>query len=156
GLEIKRELISGELADRRKALLPVVAALGGMVVPATIYLLCLWGRPGSHGWGVPMATGIAFVVGVLTLLGPPVPGGLKILLLPLAIADDIGSILVIAVAYSSDIALPVLGLAGAGLGLVLLLQWFGARSMAVYIVLGVGIWLAFLKSGIHPTVAGVL
>jgi NhaA family Na+:H+ antiporter len=157
GLEIKRELISGELADPRKALLPVVAALGGMIVPAGLYLLLLRGRPGWAGWGVPMATDIAFVVGVLTLLGPErVPNGLKILLLTLAIADDIGAVLVIAVAYSPDIDFWPLALAGGGFGLILLLRWLGARSVAIYAVLGGGIWLAFLKSGVHPTVAGVL
>src|SRR5262249_25779265 len=90
GLEVKREIVAGELSDPRKALLPVVAAVGGMVVPALLYLLVLWDRPGTHGWGVPMATDIAFVVGFLTLFGPRVPKGLKILLLTLAIADDIG------------------------------------------------------------------
>jgi NhaA family Na+:H+ antiporter len=156
GLEIKRELVVGELADPRKALLPVVAAFGGMVVPAAIYALCLWGRPGSGGWGVPMATDIAFVVGFLTLLGPRIPSGLKIFLLTLAIADDIGSVLVIAVVYSAHFALGPLGLAGAGLVAIVLLRWLGVRSVIVYGVLGVGIWLAFLKSGVHPTVAGVL
>src|SRR5262249_10343029 len=151
GLEIKRELISGELADPRKALLPVVAAMGGMVAPAALYLLFLWGRPGWRGWGVPTATDIAFVVGVLTLLGPRVPSGLKVLLLTLAIADDIGAVLVIAVAFSTDIAFWALGLAGAGLGLVLLLRWLGARSVPIYAVLGAGVWLAFLRSGVHPT-----
>jgi NhaA family Na+:H+ antiporter len=156
GLEIKREVVSGELADPRKALLPVVAAAGGMVVPAALYALGLWGRPGAHGWGIPMATDIAFVVGFLTLLGPRVPNGLKVLLLTLAIADDIGAVLVIAVAYSSGLALLPLALAGAGFGLVLLLRWLGARGVPAYAVLGAGIWLAFLKSGVHPTVAGVL
>ena len=101
GLEIKREIVSGELSDPRKALLPVVAAVGGMVVPAALYALGVWGGPGAHGWGVPMATDIAFVVGFLTLLGPRVPNGLKVLLLTLAIADDIGAVLVIAVVYST-------------------------------------------------------
>ena len=156
GLEIKRELVSGELADPRKALLPVMAAVGGMVVPAAVYALCLWGRPGRGGWGVPTATDIAFVIGFLTLLGPRVPNGLKILLLTLAIADDIGAVLVIAVVYSGQIALGPLGLTGAGLGLVLLLRWLGVRSVMVYAAVGAGVWLAFLKSGVHPTVAGVL
>ncbi len=156
GLEIKRELVSGELAESRKALLPVVAALGGMVVPAGLYLLLMGARPGRHGWGVPMATDIAFVVGILTLLGPRVPQGLKVLLLTLAIADDIGAVLVIAVAYSADLSLLALGLAGGGLALVLVLPWLGVRGLPAYIVLGAGIWLAFLKSGVHPTVAGVL
>lgn len=156
GLEIKRELVSGELSDPRKALLPIIAALGGMIVPALLYSLCLWGRRGQHGWGVPMATDIAFVVGFLTLLGPRVPAGLKIFLLTLAIADDLGAVLVIAVAYSADLALVPLVLAGAGLGLVGCLRWMGVRSVSAYVLLGAGIWLAFLKSGVHPTVAGVL
>jgi Na+:H+ antiporter, NhaA family len=156
GLEIKRELTTGELADPRKALLPVVAALGGMVVPAALYLLCLWGRPGWKGWGVPMATDIAFVVGFLTLFGERTPNGLKILLLTLAIADDIGAILVIAVVYSTDLSFTALGLAGVGFGLIPLLRWVGVQSVAVYTMVGAGIWLAFLKSGVHPTVAGVL
>jgi NhaA family Na+:H+ antiporter len=156
GLEIKREIVSGELSDLRKALLPIVAAVGGMVVPAGFYLLCLWGRPGWWGWGVPMATDIAFVVGFLTLLGPRAPNGLKILLLTLAIADDIGSVLVIAIAYSTHISPTSLGLAGAGLSLILLLRWLGVRSVPIYVFIGAAIWLAFLRSGIHPTVAGVL
>jgi NhaA family Na+:H+ antiporter len=156
GLEIKRELVSGELADPRKALLPVMAAVGGMVVPAAVYALCLWGRPGRVGWGMPMATDIAFVVGFLTLLGPRVPNGLKVLLLTLAIADDIGAVLVIAVVYSGQIALGPLALAGLGIGLTLLLRRLGARSVIVYAVVGAGLWLAFLRSGVHPTVAGVL
>jgi NhaA family Na+:H+ antiporter len=156
GLEIKRELVSGELADPRKALLPVMAAVGGMVAPATIYALCLWGRPGWGGWGVPMATDIAFVVGVLTLLGPRVPNGLRVLLLTLAIADDIGAVLVIAVVYSGQIALGPLALAGIGLGVILALRGLGVHSVFVYVVMGAGVWLAFLKSGVHPTVAGVL
>jgi Na+:H+ antiporter, NhaA family len=156
GLEIKREIVSGELSDPRKALLPIVAAFGGMVVPAGVYLLWIRGQDGWEGWGVPMATDIAFVVGFLTLLGPRVPTGLKILLLTLAIADDIGAILVIAIAYSSHIALLPMVLAGAGFLLVLLLQWLGVRSVAVYTVVGAAIWYAFHKSSVHPTVAGVL
>ena len=124
GLEIKREIVAGELADLRKALLPVVAALGGMIVPAALYSLCLGGREGRQGWGVPMATDIAFVVGFLTLLGPRVPTGLKVLLLTLAIADDIGAVLVIAVAYSSDLNLAPLAGAVLGFGLIAgLLGW---------------------------------
>jgi len=156
GLEIKRELVSGELTDPRKALLPIVAALGGMVVPAAVYALFLWGRPGWRGWGVPMATDIAFVVGFLTLFGSRAPNGLKILLLTLAIADDIGAVLVIAVVYSGQIAAEPLALAGIGLCLVPFLRWIGVRSVIVYSILGVGLWLAFLESGVHPTVAGVI
>jgi NhaA family Na+:H+ antiporter len=156
GLEIKREVLTGELADWRKALLPVVAAVGGMVVPAVVYELVLWGGRGSHGWGIPMATDIAFVVGFLTLLGPRVPNGLKVLLLTLAIADDVGAILVIAAVYSTGLNFVALGLAGAGLVVMALLPWLGMRSGPIYAVLVAGIWLGFLKSGVHPTVAGVL
>lgn len=156
GLEIKRELVSGELAELRKALLPVMAAIGGMVFPAAVYAFTLWGRPGRGGWGVPMATDIAFVVGFLTLLGPRVPNGLKALLLTLAIADDIGSVLVIAAVYSESITVGPIALAGAGLALVLLLRWLGLRSVMAYTVIGAGIWYSFLRSGVHPTVAGVL
>jgi Na+:H+ antiporter, NhaA family len=156
GLEIKREIVTGELSDFRKALLPLVAALGGMLVPAAFFLVIVAGRPGLHGWGIPMATDIAFVVGFLTLFGARVPTGLKILLLTLAIADDIGAILVIAVAYSTDIHVSYLLLDVLGFGLVLLLRWLGARNVGIYTVVGVGIWLAFFESGIHPTVAGVL
>jgi NhaA family Na+:H+ antiporter len=156
GLEIKRELVAGELRDPRKAALPAAAALGGMVVPALIYLLYLRGQPGERGWGIPMATDIAFVVGFLALLGPRVPPGLKIMLLSLAIVDDLGSVLVIAVVYTSDISLTYLGLGGAGLVLVLALRLGGVRAIGLYFVMGVGIWLAVLKSGVHPTVAGVL
>jgi NhaA family Na+:H+ antiporter len=156
GLEIKREIVSGELSDPRKALLPVVAAVGGMVVPAAFYAVGIWGGPGAHGWGVPMATDIAFVVGFLTLLGPRVPSGLKVLLLTLAIADDIGAVLVIALVYSGGIHLMPLVLAACGLGLIALLLWLGVRSLAVYAVLAAAVWLGFFESHVHPTVAGVL
>ena len=156
GLEIKRELVAGELRDRKKAALPVMAALGGMVVPAAIYLLLRSGQPGQAGWGIPMATDIAFVVGFLALLGPRVPFGLKILLLALAIADDIGAVLVIACFYSTNISFAALGLAALGFGLIYFFNRIGVRRVPVYVVVGAAIWLAFLKSGIHPTVAGVL
>ncbi len=156
GLEIKREIVSGELSDPRKALLPVVAAIGGMVVPAGLYTLGVWGGSGAHGWGVPMATDIAFVVGFLTLLGPRVPNGLKVLLLTLAIADDIGAVLVIAVVYTTGIKLLPLVLAAGGLGLILLLLWLRVRSLAVYAVLALAVWLGFFESHVHTTVAGVL
>lgn len=156
GLEIKRELVAGELRDRKKAALPVMAALGGMVAPAAIFLLLRSGQPGQAGWGIPMATDIAFVVGFLALLGPRVPFGLKILLLSLAIADDIGAVLVIACFYSTNISFAALGLATLGFGLIYCFNRIGVRRVPVYIVVGAAIWLAFLKSGIHPTVAGVL
>jgi NhaA family Na+:H+ antiporter len=156
GLEIKRELVAGELRDPKKAALPVMAALGGMVVPAAIYLLLQAGQAGEAGWGIPMATDIAFVVGFLALLGPRVPFALKILLLSLAIADDIGAVFVIAVFYSTDISLLALGLAAIGFGVTLTLNRIGVRRVPVYVLVGAGIWFAFLKSGVHPTVAGVL
>ena len=156
GLEIKREIVFGELQDRRKAALPAAAALGGMIFPAGLYLLLMSGQPGERGWGIPMATDIAFVVGFLALLGPRVPFGLKILLLTLAIVDDIGAVLVIAVAYTTDISVASLGYAAVGFGLVYLFNRIGVRPVPVYVVLGACIWLAFLKSGVHPTVAGVM
>ena len=156
GLEIKAEIVFGELRELRKAALPVAAALGGMVVPAAIYLVLQRGQPGERGWGIPMATDIAFVVGFLALLGRRVPFSLKILLLTLAIVDDIGAVLVIAVAYTVDISLAYLAVAAAGFGIVYLCNRIGVRPVPVYFILGAGIWLAFLKSGVHPTVAGVL
>ena len=156
GLEVKRELVAGELASVRQAALPVVAAAGGMLVPAGVYLLLQAGRPGERGWGVPMATDIAFVVGVLALFGRRVPVGLKVFLLSLAIADDIGAILVIAAFYSGHTDGAMLGLAAAGLGLCAGLNRLGVRSVAVYAAVGAGVWLATLRSGVHPTIAGVL
>jgi NhaA family Na+:H+ antiporter len=155
GLEIKRELVAGELRDPRKAALPAAAALGGMVVPALIYLALQAGQPGARGWGIPMATDIAFVVGVMALMGPRVPAGLKIMLLSLAIVDDLGAVLVIAVAYTADISLVALAWAGGGLALVLLLRLLGVRSIAVYVVIGVVVWLETYLSGVHATIAGV-
>src|SRR5262245_16900047 len=127
-----------------------------MVVPAVVYSLCLWGRPGWRGWAVPMATDIAFVVGVLTLLGPRVPHGLKVLLLSLAIADDVGGVVGIAFGLSHDLSPEMLAVAGALLGLVVRIARVGFRSMLSYAVVGMGVWLAFVKSGLHPTLAGVL
>src|SRR5262249_35329753 len=141
GLEIKREMVDGELSEPRKAVLPILAALGGMVVPALIYLACRWGRAGAAGWGIPMATDIAFVVGFLALLGARVPVGLKVMRLSLAIADDIGAVLVIALAYSRDLALSALALAAAGTGGLLLCQRVGVRHLAAYTLLGAGVWL---------------
>jgi NhaA family Na+:H+ antiporter len=156
GLEIKRELIAGELRDPRKAALPVAAALGGMLVPAAIYAILLSGEPGVHGWGIPMATDIAFVVGVMALLGKRVPFGLKIMLLSLAIADDIGAVVVIATFYSSNLNFFMMLLAAGGLCVTAILGEIGVRSTAVYAIFGSGVWLAVYKSGIHPTIAGVL
>jgi NhaA family Na+:H+ antiporter len=156
GLEIKRELVDGELREPKKAALPIMAALGGMIAPAGVYLAFQFGREGHAGWGIPMATDIAFVVGFLALLGKRAPLGLKVFLLALAIADDIGAVLVIALFYSTEIALLPLGLSAIGFALVLFLNRIGVRTVTVYTIIGAAIWLAFLESGIHPTVAGVL
>jgi NhaA family Na+:H+ antiporter len=154
GLEIKRELAVGALSDRRVAALPVIAAFGGMLVPALVYLALAGGPPAAHGWGIPIATDIAFAVGVLTLFGRRLHPGLRVFLLTLAIADDVGAILVIAVAYSEDVSLAWLGIAGAGL-LVMALMRRWARSPWAYVVPGLLVWLAMWESGIHPTIAGV-
>ncbi|MBA4067053.1 MAG: Na+/H+ antiporter NhaA [Isosphaera sp.] len=156
GLEIKRELIAGELREVRKALLPVVAALGGMLAPAAVYLALQWGQPGERGWAIPMATDIAFVVGFLALFGSRVPFGLKILLLTLAIVDDIGAVLVIAVVFTGSLAWGWLGVAALGIALTYGLNRAGVRSVGVYVLVGIVIWAAVYKSGVHPTVAGVL
>jgi NhaA family Na+:H+ antiporter len=155
GLEIKRELMHGELREARNAVLPVVAALGGMLVPAALFLLLQHGEAGANGWAIPMATDIAFVAGFLALLGKRIPFGLKILVLTLAIIDDIGAVLVIAVAFTDQISLAMLAWAGAGFGTTLLCRWLGVRAVPVYVIIGIGIWLAVLMAGIHATVAGV-
>jgi Na+:H+ antiporter, NhaA family len=156
GLDIKREIAGGELSTPQKAALPLISALGGMLVPAMIYLVLQPGGEASKGWGIPMATDIAFVVGVLGLFGSRVPLSLKIFLLSLAIADDIGAILVIAVAYSSNTHWLSLGIAAFLFGLCYLLNRIGVRSIAVYVIIGAITWLAVLNSGIHPTIEGVI
>lgn len=156
GLEVKRELVIGELRELRKAALPIAAALGGMAVPAGLYIALQAGEPGARGWGIPMATDIAFVVGCMAVLGSRIPHGLRVLLLSLAIADDIGAIIVIAVGYTESIDLGWLLSGGAGLLLVSTLARLGVRSFLVYSVLGVGVWLSFHESGIHATIAGVI
>lgn len=156
GLELKREIVHGELRDPRAAALPIAAAFGGMLAPAAIYLALQSGTPGQHGWGIPMATDIAFVVGCLALLGPRVPRSLRVLLLTLAIADDVGAILVIAFGYTSGLHLAALGWGLAGLALVVILQRLGVRSIPVYLALGIGIWFGFHESGVHATIAGVI
>ena len=156
GLEVKREMAHGELRDPRKALLPLFAALGGVLTPAAIYLALQWGEPGQRGWAVPMATDIAFVVGFLALFGTRVPFGLKILLLSLAIMDDLVAVLIIAFVFTETIAWGWLGWAAGAFGLVHVFHRIGVRSIGVYVLIGAFIWLAFLQSGVHPTVAGVL
>ena len=155
GLEIKRELVVGELRDPKTAALPTVAALGGMVVPALLYAALNAGGAGSSGWGIPMATDIAFAVGVLALFGRGLPSSLRVFLLSLAIVDDIGAILVIAIFYSEGIAWPALAVAGGLIALIVLAQRANVRLTAVYVVLGIATWLAVYLSGVHATIAGV-
>lgn len=156
GLEIRREIHAGELSELRRAALPIAAAIGGMLVPALIYLAFNPGAETRHGWGVPMATDIAFAVGVLTLLGKRVPAALRVLLLALAIIDDIGAILVIAIFYSSGVQLAGLAIAAAGGALILLMQRIGLRRPLMYVVPSLVVWAGMLRAGVHPTIAGVI
>jgi len=156
GLEIKREVLAGELASVQRAALPAAAALGGMVVPALLYTLFNAGGAGAPGWGIPMATDIAFALGVLALLGPRTPLALKVFLTALAIVDDLGAVLVIALFYTEQIAWSALGMGALLLGVLVLLNRMGARHPITYTLVGMLVWLAFLKSGVHATVAGVL
>ncbi len=157
GLEIKREVLVGELSELHQAILPIVAAIGGMVIPAGLYLLFTFGQPGETGWGIPMATDIAFALGVLALLGDRIPSGLKVFLIGLAIVDDLGAILIIALFYSDHIVIAPLIWASLGLLCLVGSNALGIRHPLVYSLLGIGgVWLAMLLSGIHATVAGVL
>jgi NhaA family Na+:H+ antiporter len=156
GLEIKRELSVGQLSTFRSALLPVAAAVGGLVAPALIYAWLNAGTPGERGWGIPMATDIAFALGVLALVGSRVPVGLKVFLTALAIADDLGAVLVIAVFYTERVNLLALGVDAALLALLFLAVRVTARMYSLYLILAFGIWAAMLASGVHATVAGIL
>jgi NhaA family Na+:H+ antiporter len=156
GLEIKREVLVGELSSRRSAMLPVAAAFGGMVVPALLYASVNARGEGSAGWGIPMATDIAFALGILALLGNRVPSSLRVFLAALAIADDLGAVLVIAVFYTSQMDWVALGGAGMMFALLMGLARAGARRPFTYAVLGVVMWVFMLKSGVHATIAGVL
>ena len=156
GLEIRREIHHGELSTLRRAALPFAAALGGMVVPALLYL-ALAGRPATFaGWGIPMATDIAFAVGILTLLGKRVPPALRVLLLALAVLDDLGAIIVIALFYSKGVALVGFGVAACGIGSIFVLQFFGVRRKLAYLGPAVVAWAGVYAAGIHPTIAGVV
>jgi NhaA family Na+:H+ antiporter len=153
---IKREAWVGELASPRQAALPIAAAIGGMAVPASIYLLTSGGGPAARGWAIPMATDIAFALGTLALVAPRAPGGLTIFLAALAIVDDMGAVLVIALFYTSAIAWGALGMAGAFLSALVALNVLRVRSLTPYLVLGLGLWFFVHESGVHATIAGVL
>ena len=155
GLEIKSELVNGALQDRRAAALPAFGALGGMLVPAGLYLLLNAGGEGSTGWGIPMATDIAFAVGVISLLGSRVPSDLRLFLLTLAIVDDIGAIAVIALFYTADLSVGWLAIAALLLAAVILVRGVGVTNLPVYVLLGTVAWFATFESGVHATIAGV-
>ena len=156
GLEIKREVTMGELSQPKNAALSVAAALGGMLVPAAIYAALNFGGRGAAGWAIPMATDIAFALGVLALLGPRVPLPLKVFVTAVAIVDDLGAVLVIALFYTAELALPALAAAGGLLTALAVLNAVGVRRTWPYATLGLALWVAILKSGMHATIAGVL
>ena len=156
GLEIKRELVLGDLREVRAAALPLVAAVGGMVAPALLYAVLNQTGPGSPGWGIPMATDIAFAVGILALVGSRAPAALKVFLLTLAVADDLGAIAVIAIFYSRGVSAAWLGVAAVTIGLVALLARVGVRRYVWYVLLAGVLWLAVFESGVHATIAGVI
>lgn len=156
GLEIKREVLVGELASVRQAALPIAAAIGGMLAPATIYILINAGTPAARGWAIPMATDIAFALGALALLGKRVPLGLKVFLTALAIVDDLGAVLVIALFYTSELSWAALGAAAVILVVLVGFNRMDVRSPAAFGAVGILLWLALLHSGVHSTIAGVL
>ncbi|MFK3660706.1 Na+/H+ antiporter NhaA [Scandinavium sp. NPDC088450] len=157
GLEVKREMVLGSLASRQQAAFPVIAAIGGMVVPALIYLAFNYQDPiARQGWAIPAATDIAFALGVLALLGNRVPVTLKIFLMALAIIDDLGAIIIIALFYTSDLSMLSLGVAAAAIAVLAILNLTGVRRTGIYILVGMILWTAVLKSGVHATLAGVI
>src|ERR1700723_2425805 len=155
GLEIKREIVKGELSSFRQAALPIVAALGGMILPALIYFGLNHSGVGAHGWGIPMATDIGFALGVLALIGKRIPSSLRVFMLALAIVDDVGAILVIAFFYTPQISVAALTLA-AGLLMLLLIVAIRRGPLSVYVVLGLFFWAAVFSSGVHAPIAGVI
>ena len=156
GLEIKREVLVGELATRRTATLPVAAAVGGMLLPAALYAVVNAGGPGSAGWAVPMATDIAFALGILALLGDRIPSTLRVFLAALAIADDLGAVLVIALFYTSDLNWTALAAAGVIGVMLMAMNFSGVRRPLAYVIVGMALWAAISASGVHATIAGVL
>jgi len=156
GLEIKREIIEGELSSPKQAALPIFAALGGMLVPALIYSLFNNGTETAHGWGIPMATDIAFALAIISLLGNKVPASLKVFLAALAIVDDLGAIIVIAIFYTSELHTNYLMYAGGVMGVLLLLNYFNVKNLFLYLIPGLFLWYFIHHSGIHATISGVL
>ncbi len=156
GLEIKREILSGELSTIKQATLPFIAAIGGMIVPALIYILFNYNQPSAAGWGIPMATDIAFALGILALLGNKIPLALKVFLTALAIVDDLGAVLVIALFYTNEINWINLFYAILVIGILISANRLGFRHAKIYAILGIILWFLFLKSGVHATIAGVL
>ncbi len=156
GLEIKREILIGELNSLKKASLPIFAALGGMLLPFILYLIINQNPETEHGWGISMATDIAFTLAILQLLGKRVPLGLKIFLTAFAIIDDLGAILIIAIFYTHQIGWSLLLIAGVLLLILYVLAFFKIKSKILFVVFGVAVWVLFLKAGIHPTIAGIL
>ncbi|MFC4213160.1 Na+/H+ antiporter NhaA [Pedobacter lithocola] len=156
GLELKREFMEGELSTVSKALLPMTAALGGMLVPATIYFLINSGTGASHGWGIPMATDIAFALALLSMAGKHIPASIKVFLSALAVADDLGAVMVIAFFYTGQVNFVALGIAGIFLLVLIIGNVMGIRSSAFYLILGIAVWIGFLLSGVHATLAGVI
>ena len=155
-LELKRALVLGELRHPRAAALPIAAALGGMAIPVLIFVLAMEGEPGSSGWGTVMATDTAFVIGALALFGTAIPAGLRVFLVSLAIFDDVGAIIVVAIGYGDMLDFAALGSAAVFLFAIFLLARVGVRNMAIYFFLGAGAWLCFDLSGIHATITGVI
>ncbi len=155
-LELKRELVLGELNNPRMAALSIAGALGGILAPAALYLMLQWDQPGQHGWGTVMATDTAFVIGCLALLGSRIPKSLRVFMLSLAIVDDIGAILVVAIGYSSHIAWGALALGALGVAIVRAMALLGFRGVPLYFLAGGFVWLAVDASGIHATVTGVI
>jgi NhaA family Na+:H+ antiporter len=156
GLEIKREVMAGGLSTVKDLVMPVSAAIGGMAIPAIIFLLIAGNTEMAEGWGIPMATDIAFSLGILSLLGSRVPIGLKVFLTALAMVDDIGAILIIAFFYSHEMHWMYLGLAAGALALLMIFNYYHLSALSLYLLVGLFVWFCVLKSGVHPTVAGVL